>query len=272
MTTQSPPSILGGLQSGWATALPALTLRLPRPTTPGPDVARRHGAGHLADHLEQLSAAETQAVLTAREWLAAEQGGEPLRDVLEQDRLWGKGFLDNGRQIPDDTGPLVVWLTAGRHQLFTDAWRAQVAADHALIEVYAVGADPELVEHLDRLTDDLADEMQVLFEKARDDRDRRAFDDAVELAGTWAEASSLYEWCTDTSKSYRRRSPNSIPKDLARVWFEASTELGEQHFEIPDAVLDGSLPQPMITPGNRKESEPEVIGDQGKKRWGRRRR
>ncbi len=182
-------------------------------------------------------------------------------------RSGSRPWLEEGERPPSDDGPLFTHMTKGIPEAFAEAFHAQVAADLADRRARQFGASDAVRKPLDEMTDDFALQIQGRLERARDHKDRRAYDDALDICGTWSEASALWEWSANTSKAFRNRSPHSAPRHLAVLEFEAATEIGLNPSVVPVEVLeDPAAPPSKLFPATRPRAPFQVIGEEPK--WG----
>ena len=160
--------------------------------------------------------------------------------AIEAERGQVRSGRDNG------ISPLYGHMTETVPRLFVDAVRAQARYEIADQKVRAHGST--LTGHLDKVSDQLADEVQQLLERARDRKDSRTYVATTDLAAEWTRASALYEWSLDTTRPFRRRRPNSVPAQLGYLEWEAATATGGTSTLVPIEAL--SFPD-APTPSDR---------------------
>jgi len=139
-----------------------------------------------------------------------------------------------------DEAAIVDALTVDRARRFAAAWCAQGAVTRAEqgARDYAARAT-ELHRRLDDATNEIRDEIRALLTRARDRKDRRARDDALDLVPAWRTDAALYRWCVDPEQPYRAPAGDRvIPGEVAWIEYEAALALGETVFEPPTDALD----------------------------------
>jgi hypothetical protein len=228
--------------------LAVLAPRLQTTGLPPVKIAKRHHPG-LGDHLGMVERARDEARQAAQAWLQTLPGGSSFRQAVDEERQ--RVYASPGESIPPTEGPLHRLLTLGQSEALVVAWQAELLAEYREARAREYGTS--IKDDLSALADTIQHEIESLWVTARNERNRRAFEDGHGLCPAWNEVASLHEWAAAPSKPYRSRRPVAIPRALRWPEQKAAEALG-----IYRAVVDAVQPEDVEVTGDA-DSRPQGV-------------
>jgi hypothetical protein len=235
--------------------LPALTTARPRQQIP-PGEAFATLDPVLADLLARSHQARHDGVRAAFEWDISRRGVT----ARQEDADYVRAALDEHGVMPDDDlGPLPDW-PAHVHQLYVASWRSEIYADWLAEQARRrATSNRDVVDQLDRETDQLRDQMTAALTKARDDRNHAAYDAAMnDIAPRWLALRRLWAWVTNPTTAYQPPAQRTFPGELELLEYEAATALGQKRIGVPIEALQrpGAPPSDMFPTTGRGRAFP----------------
>lgn len=272
--TTTPPTTNGAAVWQPTTPTPpipkALTLAR-RVILPPSDAIRKHDA-KVADWIDAIRKLEGMEYKAATDYAAASSWTEAIR----QDREWLAGFVRAHHRLPGTMqGPLGnhhrtiedAYITALRHSAWVDICRADLA-NH-------LRTDHKLQDTLSDACDEVQDQIQAKWTTARDQKDRRALDDGLDLCKEWLALRRLCVWAINPDRDYKPPYGTAWPDHLSTLKWEAEGAItGTPAVEVPDAYRKyPDAPRPVDAPRglpapSRLPSEGSFINGQPTKRTG----
>lgn len=198
--------------------------------------------------------ANSAAMDAAARWQKAVQG-DGLRAVVDAERVYTIEQCRHGEDPAPRTGPLYDHLVHGVHALYVAAYRAQVVAELRDDDVRAAARRAErLREQLDHDSDLVCEQIVQLLETARDRKDRRSYDRAVERREDWGAITSVFLWLCAPDQPWQRRGDAWPAGAAAAVAYDAETAITGTPGMFPpiegtystgaDGVAHGTVPPP----------------------------